>query len=280
MASFDEVVLPGKAGKIKASVNTSHYTGDITKSITVTDNDTSQPTISLTVKAKVVGSVTVMPYPAIALAPRLQRNGGAPSKLLIRKDPTEQGTMKIGGLKSSADWLKAELRPVSAVEPPADGLPEAQPGDVVLSVQLGDAPPQGYHAETVTFNTGLAREPTISIPVNVTVRGPIMLQPSDLILQTLPTDPHRATGRVFVNVREDLDPTQLTVVSTDKAFVPKMDASTNRSFQMTVDWTDAGAGSPTETVLQLRLGDVSATLPVRVNAPRVLQLSPDKLTPH
>ncbi|HUC44557.1 MAG TPA: hypothetical protein VMR65_10985 [Candidatus Sulfotelmatobacter sp.] len=279
MASFDEVVLPGKAGKIKASVNTSHYTGDITKAITVTDNDSSQPTISLTVKAKVVGSVTVLPYPAIALAPRLQRNG-APSKLLIRKDPTEQGTMKIGGLKASADWLKAAVRPVTAVEPPAEGLPEAQPGDVVLSVELGDTPPQGYHAETVVFNTGLPREPTVSIPVNVTVRGPIMLQPSDLILQTLPTDPHRATGRVFVNVREDLDPSQLTVVSGDKAFVAKMDASTQRAFQMTVDWTDSGTGSPTETVLQLRLGDVIATLPVRVNAPRVLQLSPDHLTPH
>ena len=65
MASFDEVVPPGKAGSIKASVHTGNYKGSIGKSITVTHDDPTQGPITVNLLAKIVGSVEVLPYPAL-----------------------------------------------------------------------------------------------------------------------------------------------------------------------------------------------------------------------
>jgi hypothetical protein len=65
VASFDEVVPPGKAGSIKASVHTGNYKGSIGKSITVTHDDPTQGPITVNLLAKIVGSVEVLPYPAL-----------------------------------------------------------------------------------------------------------------------------------------------------------------------------------------------------------------------
>ena len=101
MASFDEVVPPGKAGSIKASIHTVNYKGAIGKSITVTHDDATQGPIMVSVLAKIVGSVDVLPFPALQLG-RHRRGFETPAKLIIRKDQTEQGTLAIDGLVASA----------------------------------------------------------------------------------------------------------------------------------------------------------------------------------
>jgi hypothetical protein len=264
VASYDEVVPPGKAGKLKASVHTENYRGAIVKSITVSHDDPSQPAIVLTVKANVVGSVNVLPYPALALAPRL-KGFGSPAKLLIRKDPTETGTLKVSDAASSVPWLDVALREITSVEPAVEGLPEAQPGDVALSVQVTGVPPTGIHAETVTFKTGLTREPTVSIPVHVTVRAAVMLQPRDLILNPVPGEPDRASGEAFANVRDDLDPRTVAVTSDDPAFSVRVDPAGERAFHVYVDWSSKGASTPTATSIEIRVAGETVTLPVRVN---------------
>lgn len=265
MASFDEAVPPGKAGSIRASIHTQNYRGAIYKTIAVRDNDPSQPAIQLTVKARIVGSVDIFPYPALALAAR-QRGFETPARLLVRQDATESGTLDIEGLHASAPWLHVEARKVTAVEPPADGLPQAKPGDVVLSVQVADPPPAGIHAESVAFQTGLTREPVVTIPVHVTVRAPLVVSPADLILNAVPGTPPRATGAAVVAVRNGLDRSALTVTSTDPAFKVATEPAGARRVRVTVSWTAPGAtAEPASTELTFRLGDATAHLRVRVN---------------
>ena len=107
---------------------------------------------------------------------RRRRGFESPAKLLIRKDATEKGTLAISGLAPSAKWLKTSVRKVDAAEPAADGMPPAQPGDYVLSVQA-DGAPVGSHVESVTFNTGLPREPKITIPVTASVQAAVNKAP-------------------------------------------------------------------------------------------------------
>ena len=265
MASFDEVVPPGKAGKLKASVHTQNYRGAIVKSITVSHDDPSQPAIVLTVKANVVGSVDILPYPALALAPRL-KGFGSPARLLVRKDPTETGILAVSDVSASAPWLEVAARVVTAVEPAVEGLPQAQPGDVALSVQVTGVPPTGIHAETVTFKTGLTREPNVSIPVHVTVRAAVMVQPRDLILNPVPGDPDRASGEAYATVRDDLDPRTVTVASDDPAFSVRVDPAGERAFHLYVDWSGKGGSTQqTATSIEIRVAGETVTLPVRVN---------------
>ena len=64
MASFDEVVPPGKAGSIRASVHTTTYRGPISKQVTVEHDDKSQGPVQLTLSANIVGSVATELFPS------------------------------------------------------------------------------------------------------------------------------------------------------------------------------------------------------------------------
>jgi len=172
VASFDEVVPPGQAGSIKVSIHTANYKGPIGKGITVTHDDTTQGPIMLSVKANVVGSAVVFPYPSLTLAPRM-KGFKEPALLLIRRDETEKGTLDVTGLTASVPWLKTTLRKVAAPEAAVEGLPAAIPGDYVISV-LVDHAPVGSTAQSITFKTGLTRESQMTIPVMVTVRASVV----------------------------------------------------------------------------------------------------------
>lgn len=267
MASFDEVVPPGQAGSIKVSIHTANYKGPIGKGITVTHDDTTQGPIMLSVKANVVGSAVVFPYPSLTLAPRM-KGFKEPALLLIRRDETEKGTLDVTGLTASVPWLKTTLRKVAAPEAAVEGLPAAIPGDYVISV-LVDHAPVGSTAQSITFKTGLTRESQMTIPVMVTVRAPVILQPNELILQPKPDAADEATGQILAAVREDLDPKTLVVTADDKAFVVTLDPPGERAFKLVVAWKSKGKKTPTETKIHLRLGEDSVDLPVRVNLARV-----------
>ena len=266
MASFDEVVPPGKAGSIRASIHTANYKGPIAKSITVTHDDASQGPINLTVTATVVGSVEILPYPALQLA-RRRRGFSTPAKLIVRKDVTEQGTLAFDGLEAGVPWLKVSARKVTAEEPAVEGLPAAMPGDIVVSVQA-DGAPVGTNIVNVTFKTGLAREPLVTIPVTVYVQPAVTMQPNDLILNPTPDSPEGASGQVLVSVREDLDPKTVAVTSDAPAFAVRVDPPGERAFRLIVEWPGKAKNPPTETIVRIRVGAETIDLPVRVNRAR------------
>ncbi len=262
MASFDEVVPPGKAGTIRVRLHTSNYTGTIGKTVTVTHDDPTQGALTLSFSANIVGSVNVLPHASLQLGTRL-KGFGTPARLIVRKDPTERGTLAVDGLVASASWLKVTSRRVTGDERPGEGVPAALPGDFVVSAQV-DAPPVGSHAESITFRTGLPREPQVKIPVLVMVQPAVVLQPNDLRLNPKPGASAEATGQVLASIREDLDPKSLVVSSDASAFSVRVDPPGERAFRLIVDWEEKGENSPTETKIHVRAGGETVELPVRV----------------
>jgi hypothetical protein len=263
VASFDEVVPPGKAGTIRASIHTANLKGSIGKSITVTHDDKTQGAIVLGLTANVVGSVDVFPFPAMQLA-RHRRGFETPAKLLVRKDSTEGGALAISGVVASQSWLKASARKVASAEPPADGLPAAQAGDFVLSVQA-DGAPVGSHTENVTFKTGLAREPKFTIPVTVVVPPAVNLQPSELVLAPSADSPEGATGQVLASIREDIDPKTVTLHSDVPAFVVRAEPPGERAFRIIVTCAGKGPKAADSTTVHIKAGTETVDLPVRID---------------
>ena len=266
MASFDEVIPSGKAGTIRTSIHTASLRGPIAKGITVTHDDPTQGPIALSVKANVVGSVELLPMPILALAPRV-KGPSTPGKVIVRKDGSETGTLNVGDITSSAPWMKVSKRVVTAPEPAIEGLPEAKPGDTVLPVDVSEAP-VGSYVETLTFTTGLPREKSVSLPVRVTVRGPLIVQPRELILNPDPTDPSHATGQLLAAVREDLDPKKIVIATDSPAFTVKTEPSGERGYKVTVDWKRVTGSEPSEGTISLSVGDEVTKVPVRVNLAR------------
>lgn len=263
MASFDEVIPPGQAGTIKASIHTANYHGSISKGITVNHDDASQGSIMLSVKANIVGSVTVFPYPTLTIAARMKGFGGAPALLLVRKDDSEKGELALDDLKASVPWLKVSARKVTTPEPAVEGLPATAVGDYVLSI-LADHPPVGGSSQAITFKTGLSREASYTIPVVVNIRPAIVIQPAELVLQPRAEAPDSATGQILASLREDLDPKTVAVTSDDKAFVPRIENPGERAFRLVVDWTKHGKKPALETKLHVTAGGESAEVPVKV----------------
>ena len=266
MASFDEVIPPGKAGTIRASIHTGNLRGALAKGITVTHDDPTQGPIALSVRANVVGSVQVLPMPMISIAPRA-KGPAEPGRLIVRKEASESGKLDVTNLTASAPWMKVSKRVVTEEEPPSSGLPVALPGDTIVSVDATGAP-VGTSAETLTFSTGLSREKSISIPVRVTVRGPLIVQPRDLLLNLDAADPSHATGRILAAVREDLDPKKIVVAADSPAFTFRMEPAGDRGYNVFVDWKRVTGSEPTEGTISLSLGDEVMKVPVRVNLAR------------
>ena len=267
MASYDEVVPPGEAGKLRTSIHTSNLKGPFSKAVTVTHDDPASGPVALTVKANVVGSVLVLPAASV-LVPPSGKKPGTPARILIRRDPTEQGEFRFTDLTTSVPWVKVSSRAVTADEAAHDGLPDARSGDVELTM-VAEGAPVGVHLQSVTFKTGLAREPLVTVPVRVVTRPPIHLQPSELILNPDPNVPGTASGQVLGSLREDVDAKDLVVSADAPAFKVRLEPPGVRAFRVIVEWSGSAENTPTETTVRFRAGEQSAPLRVRVNLSRM-----------
>ena len=146
-----------------------------------------------------------------------------------------------------------------------EGIPEARPADFVISVQAVK-PPVGTHAETLTFKTGLKREPVVTIPVTVARQPAVTLNQKDLILTPPAETPDGATGQVLVSLREDVDPKTVVVTSESPDFKVRVEPPGEPAFRVIVDWESQGKTAPAETVIHVKAGNETADLRVRVQS--------------
>jgi hypothetical protein len=153
---------------LKVTVKTAGYHGKVTKTIALKSDDPVRPDVTLKVKMNLVGSALVLPAKTMLL--RHRRDQPTTGRLLIRKDPTETGSLNVTEVASSEPWLAVRMRKVEAEEPMERGI-IAVPGDFMLEFEVPLKPKAGLHRAEVTFRTGLPREPVMSIPITVTARA-------------------------------------------------------------------------------------------------------------
>jgi hypothetical protein len=153
---------------LKVTVKTAGYHGKVTKTIALKSDDPLRPDIVLKVKMVLVGSAMILPAKTMLL--RYRQDRPTTGRLLVRKDPTETGTLKVSEVASSQPWLKVQVRQVETEEPLERGF-KAVPGDFMLEFEVPEKPKAGLHRAVATFRTGLSREPVMSVPVTVTARA-------------------------------------------------------------------------------------------------------------
>lgn len=261
MASYDEVIPPGQVGKIRSTLKTDHYNGPVAKTITVTTNDPALPVTTLTLKARIAGSVQIFPTPVFGLnyaSPLAMR-----PRIVVRKDETEKGELLVADLKPSQPWIKVEAKKVAAPGPAVEGLPEVRAGDWILEAKLDPIPGIGPRNETISFSTGLSREPTVSIPVSIYIPPPIQVNPQELILLPAAAE---ATGILYARLRADLDPSALTIEASPAEFEAKLNPQRAQAVQVVVTWREGAGARHTSGSVTLRLGAESVVIPVRLSA--------------
>lgn len=245
-------------GTIKATIQTERYRGPVAKGITVTTNDPQRGTLQLTVRLDIAGSVTLLPGQVLTVGNLRGRPG--PARMLVRKDPSETGTLRIGGLRASVPWLgvrAVEVGPDGAGGP-VEGAGEARPGDWIVEAQVQGEPPDGARSLTVTFETGLSREPTVSVPVQVLWRPAIRFSSPSVVL-----DPGAgAPPPLLVSFRPDVDVRGATVTAEPEGLEARLETANAQAMHVRLRWA-AASPPPTEGRVTVRAGSDSATAAVR-----------------
>jgi len=256
VASFDEVIPPGQVGKVTAKINTKEFRGPVDRGVTLYTDDPDQPQIPLWLHVEVAGSVQLFPRGFLDLRPG---QGGSPStvRLLVRQDPGEKGELRVTDPQVDAPWLKVKARKVEAAEPAIDDLPEAKPGDVLLTVETAGEVPEGSHPQKLRFGTGLPTEPTIEIPVSVFVRPRIQVTPDAIAFGPAePDGTRRATA--LVALRPDLANGPL-VVEGPAGLQSSQDSAGANRFNVRLSWI--GKDAPHGEIV-FRAGAVTRSVPI------------------
>jgi hypothetical protein len=267
VASFDEAIPPGQVGKVSAAMKTEGMRGMMEKSITVTTNDPALATVFLRLKATVVGSVVLQPRPGLMFPWGAQWEWS--SKILVRKEDTETGELKITDVKPDVPWLLARATAVRETLPPAEGLPMAFPGDWILEVTVGEDAPKTQGGHNVKFKTGLSREPEVTVPVSIALHHPLRAVPNALYLPEPSAGAAAVTGTITTLLRPGLAKETVTAAASPEAFSVKVEPEGVRKFKATVVWTRdpaLGDATPKQGNVVLRVGDDSQTVLVRVGA--------------
>jgi len=234
VVSYDETILPGRAGKMQVGVKTDKLRGHVGKAITVFTNDPENPETTLTVTVDVIVSVFAIPQPAARLSDR--RPIMARSQLLLRRDPTETGPMKLSLLSKEGDWFAAGLTELTEVRPAQGRLPEGQPGDWLLELKLQDPSPAERRAQgAVLISTGYERQPRLKIEVIGQFTPALTLSKQKIVF---PAGASFPSDTVLISVRRGMDPSQLVVEASPPMLKANIDPASmgKRNLKLLVEW--------------------------------------------
>jgi hypothetical protein len=241
-------------GYLNATVDTKHLRGKTERSIAVKTNDPEKAQFSLTLRAEVVTSIVVLPNESIPI-----EKGSPTVRRLIQKDPTESGTLEISEVKASVPWLSVKAERVRSVLPVGeDGLPEARPGDWLLSVDMTDAAPLGRSMQSIQFKTGLARQPVAELRVTAYVQPALQLSKQRVVLPA----PGASAGddTLMLSLRRGLENAPVQVDAQPPEIKVELVPAAPRYYRVLVSWEGS---QPEEGSITFHVGDQQVVLPVQ-----------------
>jgi len=230
VASFDETIDPGEFGFLTATLDTTGYRGFMVRQIELRTSDPNQRSVTLELHAEILTSVLLLPSQEMFLRTRPAQPMTA--RVLVRQDPTETGRLELSDLTTSVDWLIVDAERLDAPRPAGAGLPEVQPGDWLVEVRVGERPEFGTQKQTLTFKTGLTREPTVTIPIDLELIAPVNLSVEKLVLAR-----GSPVAVLALSVRSGLDPDSLTVESRPPGMRVELRRAGERMYHVLVDAT-------------------------------------------
>ena len=163
-------VEPGKTGTIPIQFNGANFSGQVAKSITVTCNDPTQPTVGLQITANIWKPIQVTPqYAVLNVTAEAQSNATT-----VRIVSNEQEPLTLSAPENS--------NPAFAVE-----LKTNQPGkEFELTVRTVPPLPPGNRQGQITLKTSSTNMPVINVNAWANVQPMVAVMPSQISLPAAP----------------------------------------------------------------------------------------------
>ncbi len=165
VADYDHVILPGATGALHATVHTESYHGPIQKVIDLTTNDPDHLKATLTLLARVLSAVEVVPDDT----PLLRLKDAGPTVLEVQLQSRAKQPVRVLKATSSATFATADLQP----------LPDPAGGGHAykMTLTVGPDAPIGRSVIVVTATTDSPLEPEVTITA-VCDKGIMIVPPS------------------------------------------------------------------------------------------------------
>ena len=163
-------VEPGKTGSIPIQFSSGNFSGQVGKSITVTCNDTNQPTVVLEIKGKIWKPIDVTPQFAT-----LNVTSETPSNATtVRIVNNEEAPLTLSAPESSNPAFATELRTNQAGK------------EFQLIVKTVPPLPPGNVQGQITLKTSSTNMPVINVSAWANVQQAVMVMPSQITLPAAP----------------------------------------------------------------------------------------------
>jgi hypothetical protein len=223
-------------------VDTSALAGLVGKGISITTNDPAVSTVQVVVRARVVGSVLLLPGFKAMLSNRQVETRS--THFLIRQEPGEMGKLRVTEPVVSAPWVDLEFKELTEQYPSKRGIPAGWPGDWVIVATLKKDAPAGHSNETIRFKTDLPREPEVTLNLSVNVMPPVNLNTPDLRLVA------GQPQMVLASLRRDLEP-QPVVLSGPDGLTARAENGRGRFLKFHLEWSGEPPDEPIELVIEV-----------------------------
>jgi hypothetical protein len=170
VADFDKVIKPGATGKVHVIIDSSTFSGPISKGISVFTNDPDHPQIELTVHAKIEPYITVKPGFARYITVQGEAQEGSIAQTLWAPDGT---SWDITGVDSPLPYLTVTYREAK----PEERLPDVKGKQWKVEMKLSNSAKVGPLSDYVTVHTNHPKQKIVQIPVSGFVRPVIAVTP-------------------------------------------------------------------------------------------------------
>lgn len=166
---------PGESGEVHVKFNPLHKRGILTQNIALTTNDTEQPVVTIQVGARV--------KPVIMIEPSvLNFNQGIIGETMTQNCAVigrgEDFAITLATV-AGVEGMSVEILSTERVE--VDGEMVTRANLAVHFTPTAPGPSQG----TISARTNDERRPFVSVPINTTVLGDLLISPDRLVMQRL-----------------------------------------------------------------------------------------------
>jgi hypothetical protein len=181
VTEFDKVIPPGGAGKVSASLDTSHYKGPIVKSVTVYPREPGSAPVVLQLKAEIVTELDVTPTDTPVI--RATRGDPKPTELTISASDGRPFT--IVALQADPSVAVSVAPPSTAPAPKkkrAAKVVAADESRYRVSILPKADLPVGQTIANVTLTTDRPKAEHVAIRAVIAVVGAVQVVPDRLVL--------------------------------------------------------------------------------------------------
>ena len=208
MTEFDKVIHPGGVGKVTASIHTTNFKGDVTKSVTVTTNDPANKSFVLQIKANIQVPIEVQPNEMVSF----DGKAGAllPSTVTVVASGGE--LFDIIAAETNDTHYRVTVAPslVAEAGKPAPKAPKAKSGTLgtgmssyLVTITPANDLPIGRSNAQVTLKTSHPKVPEVIVRLSSYVRGEVDVLPERVTLRLGSTQPDAAkVQHVAIRKRE------------------------------------------------------------------------------